>query len=158
MTCARQRTHTNSRPDAGIENPRQCRCDIDRADQACNTWRTLVPRRTRVGFDTGMNLAVWAGVGPVCSAVGKTSSTASRPLRHPRQKRAAPGASALALRAPSDAPDTRSPAPLQAVKQPFWKTSRLAFLIDAAIWCRFLTAVHTPSSSKSSVLSLPAKR
>ena len=146
MTCARQRTHTNSRPDAGIENPRQCRCDIDRADQACNTWRTLVPRRTRVGFDTGMNLAVWAGVGPVCSAVGKTSSTASRPLRHPRQKRAAPGASALALRAPSDAPDTRSPAPLQAVKQPFWKTSRLAFLIDAAIWCRFPTAIHTRCS------------
>jgi hypothetical protein len=143
MTCARQRTHTNSRPDAGIENPRQCRCNIDRADEACNTWRTLVPRRTRVGFDTGMNLAVWAGVGPVCSAVGKPSSTASRPLRHPRLKRAAPGASALALRAPSDAPDNPPIGTSASRRNPVLKNKSLAFLIDAAVWCRFLTAVHT---------------
>jgi hypothetical protein len=58
MTCARQRTHTNSRTDASIEEPCQCRCDIDRADEARTTWRTLVLCRTRVGFHTGMNLAV----------------------------------------------------------------------------------------------------
>jgi hypothetical protein len=38
--------------------PVNARCDIDRADEACTTWRTLVPCRTRVGFHTGMNLAV----------------------------------------------------------------------------------------------------
>jgi hypothetical protein len=57
---------------AGIGNPRQCRCDIDRADGGCHTWRAPVPCRARVGLDTGVNLAVCAGVGPVSSAVGKT--------------------------------------------------------------------------------------
>jgi hypothetical protein len=59
--------------------------------------------------------ACWArhGIGPgslgrcrACFFGGKPSSTASRLLRHPFLKRAAPGASALALRAPFDAPDT----------------------------------------------------
>jgi hypothetical protein len=72
MTCARQRAHTKRRPVAGIGNPRQCRCDIDRADGGCHTWRAPVPCRARVGLDTGVNLAVCAGVGPVSSAVGKT--------------------------------------------------------------------------------------
>lgn len=43
-----------------------------------------------------------------CFFGGKPSSTASRLRRHLLLKRAAPGASALALRAPSDAPGTAS--------------------------------------------------
>jgi hypothetical protein len=43
MTCARQLAQTKRRPDAGIGNPRQCRCDIDRADGACNTLLAPYP-------------------------------------------------------------------------------------------------------------------
>jgi hypothetical protein len=54
-----------------------------------------------------MNLAVRTGVGPVSSAVScSRSSTASRFPRHPPAEPHIPGASALALRAPSDAPES----------------------------------------------------
>lgn len=92
---------------AGIGSPRQCRSGIDEADQPCHTGPAPVPRCARVGLDTGMNLAVRTGVGPVSSAVScSRSSTASRFPRHPPGEPHIPGASALALRAPSDAPET----------------------------------------------------
>ncbi|MGF6806764.1 hypothetical protein OKW30_001890 [Paraburkholderia sp. Clong3] len=91
---------------AGIGSPRQCRSGIDEADQPCHTGPAPVPRCARVGLDTGMNLAVRTGVGPVSSAVScSRSSTASRFPRHPPAEPNIPGASALALRAPSDAPE-----------------------------------------------------
>jgi hypothetical protein len=69
-------------------------------------WHGTVPRRTRVGLDTGINLAVRTGVGPASSAVCcSRSSTASRSPRHPLANRTAFGASTLALRAPSGAPN-----------------------------------------------------
>ena len=92
---------------AGIGSPRQCRSGIDEADQPCHTGPAPVPRCARVGLDTGMNLAVRTGVGPVSSAVScSRSSTASRFPRHPPGEPHIPGASALALRAPSDAPES----------------------------------------------------
>ncbi|MDR6203998.1 hypothetical protein QF025_002718 [Paraburkholderia graminis] len=92
---------------AGIGSPRQCRSGIDEADQPCHTGPAPVPRCARVGLDTGMNLAVRTGVGPVSSAVScSRSSTASRFPRHPPAEPHIPGASALALRAPSDAPES----------------------------------------------------
>jgi hypothetical protein len=92
---------------AGIGSPRQCRSGIDGADQPCHTGPAPVPRCARVGLDTGMNLAVRTGVGPVSSAVScSRSSTASRFPRHPPAEPHIPGASALALRAPSDAPES----------------------------------------------------
>jgi hypothetical protein len=92
---------------ADIGSPRQCRSGIDEADQPCHTGPAPVPRCARVGLDTGMNLAVRTGVGPASSAVScSRSSTASRFPRHPPGEPHIPGASALALRAPSDAPET----------------------------------------------------
>ena len=92
---------------AGIGSPRQCRSGIDETDQPCHTGPAPVPRGARVGLDTGMNLAVRTGVGPVSSAVScSRSSTASRFPRHPPAEPHIPGASALALRAPSDAPES----------------------------------------------------
>jgi hypothetical protein len=92
---------------AGIGSPRQCRSGIDEAGQPCHTGPAPVPRCARVGLDTGMNLAVRTGVGPVSSAVScSRSSTASRFPRHPPAEPHIPGASALALRAPSDAPES----------------------------------------------------
>lgn len=57
-------------------------------------------------------------------------------------KQAASGASALALRAPSDAPDTAHRYPNQPSRNRTEDPTRFPFLIDAAIWCRILIAVH----------------
>jgi predicted PurR-regulated permease PerM len=67
-------------------------------------------------------------------------------------KQAASGASALALRAPSDAPDTAHRYPNQPSRNRTEDPTRFPFLIDAAIWCRILIAVHTEKGPLIAVL------
>src|ERR1700674_1326482 len=86
MTCTRQRAHTKKRPEAGIEESRQCRGDIDRAGGACNTHCTPM-LRARGGVRHRCELGGLGRCRAVSSAVNCSSTLSRIPASPPEQKR-----------------------------------------------------------------------